>query len=208
MKPVKGGSAIILAGGKSSRMGRDKALIEIFGELLVARVARVISPLFESLIVVANGDLEAVLPDAAIVKDIFPGKGPLGGIHAGLTASRSEENFVVACDMPFVSPAVIQRIRALRDKADVCLPETEKGLEPLCAVYSKSCLPQIERALRSNRRRVTAFFSEVDVRIVKREELEGLDGVDLAFLNVNTREDLEAALQMGAGVYAGEGASE
>lgn len=208
MKPVKGGSAIILAGGKSSRMGRDKALIEIFGELLVARVARVISPLFESLIVVANGDLGAVLPDAAIVKDIFPGKGPLGGIHAGLTASRSEENFVVACDMPFVSPAVIQRIRALRDKADVCLPETERGLEPLCAVYSKSCLPQIERALRSNRRRVTAFFSEVDVRIVKREELEGLDGVDLAFLNVNTREDLEAALQMGAGVYAGEGASE
>lgn len=205
---MKGGSAIILAGGKSSRMGRDKALIEIFGEPLVARVARVISPLFESLIVVANGDLEAVLPDAAIVKDIFPEKGPLGGIHAGLTASRSEENFVVACDMPFVSPAVIQTIRTLRGSSDVCLPETEKGLEPLCAVYSKSCLPQIERALRSNRRRVTAFFSEVDVRIVKREELEGLDGVDLAFLNVNTREDLEAALQVGAGVYAGEGAGE
>ncbi len=202
---MRSGTAIVLAGGKSSRMGRNKALIDIFGEPLVTRVAEKISPLFESLIIVANEDLGAVLPGVTVARDIYPGQGPLGGIHAGLAASQNEENFVIACDMPFPSVAVIERIRVLRGTADVCLPETEKGLEPLCAVYSKSCLPHIERALRADRRRVTDFFGEVEVRIVKREELEGLEGVDLAFLNVNTKEDLDMALQMATAVSASEG---
>lgn len=193
---MKIGTAIILAGGKSSRIGREKALIEFEGEPLIVRIAKVVAPLFESLIVVSNSDLGVELPGAAFVKDIHLGRGPLAGIHAGLSASDTEENFVLACDMPFVSREIVERIRELRGKAQVALPETDKGVEPLCAAYSRSCLPEIEAVLGGAGPRIIAFFDRVDVRTIRREELADISGIERAFININTEDQLNSALEI------------
>ncbi|MCL5291955.1 MAG: molybdenum cofactor guanylyltransferase [Actinobacteria bacterium] len=196
---MKRGTAIILAGGKSRRMRRDKALVTILGEPLILRIVRIVAPLFESLIVVTNDDLGVDLAGAIFVHDSVPDQGPLGGIHAGLTASRSEDNFVVACDMPFINAEVVERIRSLRGKAAVALPETADGLEPLCAAYSRSCLPAVEEAMAAGKRRIIAFFDRVEVREISRAELADIPGVEYAFLNVNTESDLEAAIMIAGG---------
>lgn len=196
---MKRGTAIILAGGKSRRMRRDKALVTILGEPLILRIVRIVAPLFESLIVVTNDDLGVDLAGAIFVHDSVPDQGPLGGIHAGLTASRSEDNFVVACDMPFINAEVVERIRSLRGKAAVALPETADGLEPLCAAYSRSCLPAVEEAMAAGKRRIIAFFDRVEVREISRAELADIPGIEYAFLNVNTESDLEAAIMIAGG---------
>ena len=166
---------------------------------MILRIVRIVAPLFESLIVVTNDDLGVDLAGAIFVHDSVPDQGPLGGIHAGLTASRSEDNFVVACDMPFINAEVVERIRSLRGKAAVALPETADGLEPLCAAYSRSCLPAVEEAMAAGKRRIIAFFDRVEVREISRAELADIPGVEYAFLNVNTESDLEAAIMIAGG---------
>ncbi|MHB0976623.1 MAG: molybdenum cofactor guanylyltransferase [Candidatus Aquicultorales bacterium] len=191
------GTAIILAGGQSRRMGREKATIRVEGETLLERTARVVRPLFESIIVVMNKDLGIELPDALFTPDIIPGVGPIGGLHAGLALSETEDNFVVAVDMPFVSAEIIERIRALRDGADVALPQTQKGLEPLCASYSKRCLEAIDETISAGHRRIVAFFDRVNVRPVSLDDLADIEGAERAFLNVNTESDLVSVLEYG-----------
>lgn len=192
-------TAIILAGGKSSRMGRNKPLAMIGGERLIERAARTVSSLFDSLIVVTNSDLGVEIRGVYFVRDIVPFQGPLGGLQAGLAASDTEDNFVLACDMPFVTRELIEYIWSLRREADAVLPKTEKGIEPLCAAYSKSCLPAVNKAMKEGTRRIITVIESVSTRIVGPNELAKIPGIDRAFLNINTETDLQEALKMSGG---------
>ncbi len=190
---TKNMTAIILAGGKSSRMGRDKNLVEFNGEPLLAHAVRVLSELFGEVVVVTNQDVPFELNGAAVVYDEVPYQGPLGGISAGLKASSHENNFVIAVDMPFISTEVVAYLAAYAGEADVVVPQTANGLEPLFAFYSKRSLLAIEEALVRGERKIISLFPQLNVRTVGHTEMAGLSGTDTAFLNVNTEGDLKDA---------------
>jgi len=195
-------TCVVLAGGRSLRLGRDKALEELGGESLLRRIVRRLIPLATEIIVVGALNMEPHrLPTPAgteirTVGDVYEGRGVLAGIHAGLSAARSFHSAVVACDMPFVNVTLLRRLVDFCGPHDVVIPRHGDLIEPLHAVYSKKCLGPIETALNRGESRIVSFFPEVDVRYVEEAEVEQFSGQPLSFFNINTREDLERARQL------------
>jgi molybdopterin-guanine dinucleotide biosynthesis protein A len=191
---------IVLAGGKGLRLGRDKVLEVVGGSNLLQRVVFRLSSFNSNIIVVvANGKALPQLTGYAglrIVTDIYPGKGALGGIHAGLTASNRQYNLVVAGDMPFLNQALLQYMVQLSPGFDLVVPRRGDWVEPLHAVYSKDCLTPIERLLEQGETRVRALFSLVKVRYIEGDEISQFDPQQLSFFNVNTEADLERAQRL------------
>lgn len=197
-------TVLILAGGRSARMGRDKAWLTLDGVPLVERVAQRLLPLAGEIVFSANdpapfGALVARLPiPARVVADIFPGAGPLAGLHAGLAAASYDAVLAVATDMPFVNHAVVEAMVGLCEEPDAVVPRLnadgfdEPQPEPLHAVYRKTCLPAIEAALRANRRRVVSFLPDVQVCYVDEARLREMDPELISFRNVNTPEEWAA----------------
>ncbi|MCL6472295.1 MAG: formate dehydrogenase accessory sulfurtransferase FdhD [Firmicutes bacterium] len=190
-RQTKDMGAIILAGGKSSRMGRDKVAVLFRGEPLLIRVIRILKEMFGEVIVVKNQDIPFELDVSKVVQDEVPYQGPLGGIAAGLKASSYETNLVVAVDMPLISPQVVGYLAGLTGEADVVVPKTGDGLEPLFAFYSKRCLPAIEKTLKDGERKVISFFPHIKLRVVNYAEVSHLDGADKTFVNINTERELK-----------------
>jgi len=192
--PVTG---IVLAGGKSSRLGQDKALVRLDGATTLAEMAvRCLAPLVEEVIVVGDVERLAALP-ARVVPDLYPGAGTLGGIYTGLTAGGHEHAFVVACDMPFLSADLLGYMIALPRDYDVLLPRLARGrYEPLHAVYSRRCLAPIRDRLEIEQYRIIGFLGEVRVRYLDEPELRRLDPELRSFHNVNTPDDLLRAIEM------------
>ncbi|MBE0416066.1 MAG: molybdenum cofactor guanylyltransferase [Dehalococcoidia bacterium] len=186
-------TAIVLAGGKSLRLGRDKALEEIGRQSLIERVIERLSPLGNEIVVVTSSSDH--LPDFNMrrVYDIYPGKGPIGGIYSGLKAAPSFHSLVVACDMPFLNIALLRYLIELSPGFDVVIPRVEGKVEPLHAVYSKNCLAPIEALLYEGKLRIADFFPEVRVRYVEEDEIEKFDPEHLSFFNINSEADLECA---------------
>ncbi|HEX8959687.1 MAG TPA: molybdenum cofactor guanylyltransferase, partial [Solirubrobacterales bacterium] len=181
-------------GGRSSRLGQDKALLHLpDGRSLIAHVVARLAPLVSEVVVVAtDGERLGPLP-ARIVPDVFPDGGALGGIYAGIAAAREEYALVVACDMPLLSLPLLRHLLALPRDFDVLLPRLADGqAEPLHAVYAKACLEPIRRQLESGRRRIISFLGDVRVRYVEEAELRRLDPELRSFFNVNTPADLAA----------------
>jgi molybdopterin-guanine dinucleotide biosynthesis protein A len=189
-------AAIILAGGKCSRFCGNKALAEISSQRLIDRVVHRLKDFFPLLILVTNSPQEYRELAVAIVGDLIPGKGPLSGIHAGLMASPFNLNFVVGCDMPFVSGELGAYLvgRAGPDD-DAVVPFVNGYAEPLSAVYRKTCIPLIEALLFTDKPRVAALSDQARVKFVKDEEVIAFGGGS-CFFNVNTRDDLKKALDM------------
>jgi molybdopterin-guanine dinucleotide biosynthesis protein A len=200
MDRMMGLSGIVLAGGLSRRLGRDKA-IEPFGdEPLIARVISRLSGLTNETVVVVNsvarGD-ELPLPDEArVTVDIYPESGSLGGIFSGLTAANSDWGFVVACDMPFLNTDLIAHMLTLREDYDAVVPLLDGYPEPTHAAYSKACLPHIESRLKAGQLKIAGFFDDVRVRYVSESEIYNFDAELLSFFNVNRPDDLERALAL------------
>jgi molybdopterin-guanine dinucleotide biosynthesis protein A len=192
-QPKASVSGIILAGGRSRRLGTDKAFLPLFGEPLVARIARTLAALSDDLIVVTNEPAKyAPLGLAArLVPDDRPGLGSLMGIYSGLKQARHPHALVVACDMPFLSPALLRYLAALADGYDVVIPEIDGLHEPLHAVYGIGCLEPMARLLAAAEHKILALFPQVRVRTVGRSEIEALDPEHRSFLNVNSPEDWE-----------------
>jgi molybdenum cofactor guanylyltransferase len=200
MEPV---TALILAGGRSSRMGRDKAWLDLNGMPLVEHVARRLLPLAEEVVFSANdpdafGTLIDRLPvPGRVAVDAWPGAGPLAGLHAGLRAARNDLVLAVATDMPFVSAEVVRAMMAWGGSADAIIARLTVGdrgelsPEPLHALYRKACLPAIERALAAGRRRAVAFLDDVHVFYVDADRIKEIDPELLSFRNVNTAEEWE-----------------
>jgi molybdopterin-guanine dinucleotide biosynthesis protein A len=186
-------SAVVLAGGKSSRLGADKALLLLDGQPLIARTVQQLSILSDDLIVVTNTPerYELLGLTARLVTDERPGEGSLMGIYSGLKAARHPYALVVACDMPFLNPPLLRTMLSMAPGYDVVVPRLAGMLEPLHAVYSSDCLPWIARLLAEGRRKVIAFFPYVKVRYVEEREIDRFDPLHLSFVNVNTPQDWE-----------------
>jgi molybdenum cofactor guanylyltransferase len=188
-------SCIVLAGGKGTRLGRNKVVEKIGNQSLLERVIYVLSTLNRQTIIVAAQ--YSSLPqltkysDIKIVRDIYPGKGSLGGVYTGLVASKSDYNLVVACDMPFLNINLIEYLFSITDRFDVVIPKLKDNiLEPLHAVYSKSCLDKIKILLDQNRLSILELFPMLRVRYVETNEIDHFDKKHLSFFNVNTEQDL------------------
>jgi molybdopterin-guanine dinucleotide biosynthesis protein A len=191
---------IVLAGGKGLRLGRDKFLEVVGGSNLLERVVSRLGSFNKDIIVVtADGKSPPQLTGDAgfrIVTDIYPGKGALGGLHAGLAASSWQYNLVVAGDMPFLNQALLQYMVQLSPGFDLVVPRLGELVEPLHAVYSRDCLAPIEQLLKQGETRVRALFALVRVRYIDGEEINRFDPKHLSFFNVNTQADLETAQRL------------
>ena len=186
---IPGVTGVILAGGKSLRMGSDKALLPFQGARFLEAIHRRMAELFEEVIVVTGAPGQYEFLPCRRVPDLYEGAGALAGIHSGLRHSGTDLVFVAACDMPHLNGELVRHLCGLAEGADVVVPEGEKGIEPLHAVYRKSALPAIEKALRDGERRVVSFFDRVAVRRVGLPEVSRLDPSLEAFRNINTPED-------------------
>ena len=186
-------TAFVLAGGKSSRMGRSKATLDLGGETLLQRALKLASRVAaETMLVGPRAELEAY---GRVVEDVYPGHGPLGGIHAALAATSTELNLMLAVDTPFLEPRFLEYLiaQARESGALVTLPRTADGLHPLAAVYRRAFHQGAERALLAGRNKIDALFAEVEIRILEAAELEKLAFPPAIFENLNTPEDVERA---------------
>jgi molybdopterin-guanine dinucleotide biosynthesis protein A len=186
-------TAAIMAGGKSKRMGQDKAWIELDGEPLIKRVADVLRQVADEVIVVANDPRYALL-GLRVVPDKYPAGGALGGIATGVGAATHDTVLVAACDMPFLSAEMWRAILAHRGEADVVIPRVGGEYETLHALYTKACVPHMARSVAENRLRVISFFDQVRVLALEEAELRAVDPTLRSFTNVNTPEELASAL--------------
>jgi FdhD protein len=187
-------TAAIMAGGRSMRMGVDKTLLPVDGETLLARVVDAVSGVCAHTVVVTNRAeqiLEAGLPaDTSVLFDEVPFQGPLGGLVTALKDAPDDWVLAVAADIPWLEPDLIRALWGARDGAQVVVPVTEKGVEPLLALYHRDCLPAARRVLASGRRRLVAMFPELTVVELPLESLRAADPGLRSLVNVNTPEDL------------------
>jgi molybdopterin-guanine dinucleotide biosynthesis protein A len=196
----------ILAGGTSSRMKRDKALLEVGGEPLLMRTARLLESVVGAPSVI--GDPAAYKSLALpVIADDWPGAGPLGGIATALRTSSASWNLVVACDLPYLTGEWLQFLvaRAVASTAEAVLPMNTRGAEPLCAMYHKRGEPAIRAALESGIRKVTDGLQNIHVETIPLAEWKAFDSEGLLFKNMNLPQDYqEAAARLGAPAEPGK----
>ena len=186
-------TGIILSGGKSTRMGENKAFIEIGGIPILKRIHTLFEKLFNEIIIVTNDkDLFANFP-ARIYSDLFPNHGVLAGLYTGLFFSSFHHSFCVACDMPFLKESMIDYLLQEMGDYDVIVPRTDEGPEPLHAVYSKNCLDPIKKVIEEGRYSILDFYPMVRVKTIGPQELISVDPSMESFINVNTPEELLSA---------------
>jgi len=191
-----------VAGGKSRRMGRDKRFLELGGQPLLQRALSVLQRLFpEVLIAVAEPLSQLTGQGFRVVLDLIPNCATLGGLYTGLSSASHPRVFAVGCDMPFLNPEAIRRLAGLDAQADVVMPRLATGLQPMHAVYSKSCLPHLERMAKEQRLKVQdlAEAAGLTVKLVPEKDLLDVDPQLLSFFNINTPADLEFARKLLAG---------
>lgn len=189
-------SGIILAGGRSQRMKTNKALMKFNKEVMINKVISCLKESVEEIIIVTNEPTEYLDFDAMLVTDLIPQHGPLSGIHAGLKAASFEYGFVVACDMPFLETALIDYMIDWGASYDAVVPKIEEYFQPLHALYSKKCVPYIEKRLKEGAFKVTSFYRDINIRFVGEDEISELADIKRVFFNVNDRNDLARALKM------------
>lgn len=186
----------IMAGGKSSRMGTNKALLDFGGQKLIERIAGQFREWFEQVVLVTNTPAVYAFLGLPMVGDQVPGLGPLGGIEAALGASHFPATFIAACDMPFLSRALITHLVELAAEADVVVPAPGGEFEPLHAVYAASCLPAVRSSLDAGVYKIVRFYAGLRVRTVPEAELAHFGTVSKLFFNCNTPADLQRALEL------------
>jgi molybdopterin-guanine dinucleotide biosynthesis protein A len=192
-------TSIILAGGKSLRLGRNKFLEIIGGKSLIQWVVDCVAG-FSTEIIIATARGEAI-PCSSHVKvktvgDIYPGKGPLSGIYSGLIASSSSQAIVVGCDTPFLSGSLLRYMTQICCTCDIAVPRIKDNVEPLCAVYSKICLAPIRELLEHNQLEIIKLYSMVRLKYVEEEEIDSFDPEHLSFFNINSQADLDRAREL------------
>jgi molybdenum cofactor guanylyltransferase len=185
-------SGVILAGGMSTRFnGRDKATIEINGKRILDHILAVYSDVFTEIILVTNTPQAYLDWNLLMVTDLFTVRSSLTGIHAGLFYASRPFVFVSACDAPFLKQELVYLlISQARPGADAVMPETAKGLEPLCAVYSKSCLNTVEAHIRQEKLKIQQVFHKSRINRIPEARLRKTDPDLISFININTPEDL------------------
>jgi len=189
--------ALILCGGRSVRMGRDKASLPFGAETLLQRVVRLVAPLVEEIVVVAHAgqDLPALPADVRVVHDEVEDQGPLGGLQAGLRQATAEALYTTGCDVPFLQPALVELLFGQLGEAQVAVASESGFTHPLAAVYRRTVLPVVERLLAEERRRPIFLYGEVDTVRVEEDTLRRADPDLLSLANLNTPAAYEEALK-------------
>lgn len=195
-------TAILLSGGKSSRIGEDKALLKLTDVPIIEDIYNLLKRNFIKVILITNTPRNYDFLDVEIHKDIYPGFGPLSGIHSGLVNSCTKNNFIISCDMPFVSFELINFLIKQISNEDILIPKSNKNIHSLCAIYKKSCLPKIEELLKqastklndTGKTKIKLFdlINSVNTRFIEISE-QSFFNEDIVF-NMNTIEDFNFAL--------------
>lgn len=189
--PILGVTGVILAGGKSLRMGEDKAYLPVKGKTLFSVNLGLLRTYFSQVIIAGDRpDLEQ--PDLPSVPDIFPGSA-LGGLYTGLASAETDWIFVLPCDMPFPDGRIVEMLFSLHEGSDAVVPETPNGYEPVFAFYHKNCLPIFEDALKAGRKSIFSLYPDLNVRFLNWREMP--EGWEKSMLNINTREDLRNIME-------------
>jgi molybdenum cofactor guanylyltransferase len=189
-------TGVILSGGKSARMGTNKAFLEIEGERLIDRITSMFHDMFREVILVTNSPLDYLDQDCIIASDIFKNKGALGGIYTGLFYASYDHAFVSACDMPFLNRSFMEYMIKCADRYDIVVPEPPDGLQPLHAIYSKRCLSHIKKLMDMGALKITGFYKGLKTMVIHQEDINRFDPGGKMFINVNTRKDLERLSQL------------
>jgi len=183
-------SGVILSGGKSIRMGKNKAFIQVEGVPIIERIHNLFRKLFREVIIVTNEkDLFSNF-DAKLFSDLIPDKGALGGLYTGIVFSSFYYSFCVACDMPFIKKSLVQYLIENAANEDVIVPRTKDGLQPLHAIYSKNCVDAIRRSIEEGKSKIIDIYDQVNVKIVDEKDFLCFDPGRESFINVNTPEEL------------------
>jgi len=192
-------TGVIQAGGRSVRMGgRPKALIDLSGRPIIERVVAALSPAVDDMLIVTNTPELYAFLGLAMVEDVYPDHGSLGGIYSGLKAAAGGAALTVACDMPFLHPGVVQLVADRAGEGDVVIPRVGSQLETMHAAYAKACLPHIEERLIAGRLKIVEFFERVRIVEIIEEDVARFRDPHVAFMNVNTPEELERARALAA----------
>ena len=191
-------SVVILAGGQSRRLGRDKSLLELGGQSLIARTVQRLAPLSDDIVVVTNKreDYAHLALEVRFVPDEQPGAGALMGVYSGLKAVINDSALAVACDMPFLNVPLLRYMLPRSASYDVVVPRLGDFLEPLHAIYSKRCLPFMDALLRQGRKQIIAFYDSVEVDYIEADEIAKFDPRRLSFLNLNLPADWQLAQEL------------
>lgn len=191
-------SAIVLAGGKSSRMGTDKASIRLdSGLTLLQSTVDKLATVADEIIVVTDGrSYPGITTRVKWIKDVLPGAGSLVGLYSGLREAGSKYAFAVACDMPFLNTGLIKYMLSLPHDYDILVPRTGHLYEPLHAVYSRSCLQPMEKMIGAGQMKIQDLFDRVAVRHIGEETIRLFDPLRKALLNVNSPDQLNHAREI------------
>ena len=188
-------SGVLLAGGKSRRMGEDKRYLAVGEQTLLERGLEVFQSIFQEVLVVIAQDSPPLRIDARVVRDLVPDCGSLGGLYTGLMQATTPYIFVAACDMPFLNQAVIAQFTSRRATADIVIAKLDGRLHPMHALFSKRCVPALEQMIRARQLKIQEIVSQSSLRVghVTEADLRTIDPSGHSFYNVNTMADLEAA---------------
>ena len=192
-------TSVIQAGGRSTRMGgRPKALMELGGRRIIERVLAALTPVVDDVMLVTNTPELYAFLGLPMVADVYADHGSLGGIYSGLKAASGDAAFTVACDMPFLHPDIVRLVVERAGQGDVVIPRVGHQLEPLHAVYAKACLPYLEERLLARQLKIVEFLERVRVVEVAEADVARFREPRVAFMNVNTPEELAQAEALAA----------
>lgn len=188
-------AGVLLAGGKSRRMGEDKRFILVGQRTLFERTCTVLSELFEQVCVVIAQDSPSLQADVPVVRDLMPDGGSLGGLYTGLRWAKTPHIFLAACDMPFLNPNVIRYMVRLKDQVDIVISQWSTRLQPTHAVYGQNCLPVIEEMMNLHNKKIHSMIDHpaLRVRLIAEREIRQIDRDGHSMVNINTPSDLEHA---------------
>jgi molybdopterin-guanine dinucleotide biosynthesis protein A len=189
-------TGIILAGGNNSRMGINKAFLEIDGKRLIDNILSIYQRIFSEIIIVTNDPFPyREFLDTIIVTDIYKEKGSLGGIYTGLFYAVNDYSFIAACDMPYLNKDFILYMIEQIGKNDIIVPELPEGFQALHAIYSRRCLPAIKKMILTDKLKIAGLYKDMRLLKITEEKIKPFNTDGRLFLNINTPEDLKAHIK-------------
>ena len=193
---IKGITGVVLAGGKSSRYGKNKALENMNGSRLIERVVRVMDAIFDRIVIITNTPEEYAFLGLPMYEDVIKGLGPIGGIYTGLKTITDEAGFFVACDMPFLNAHLIRHMIRMKADYDAVVPKIDWKIEALHALYTRACLPAIQTLIDAKIYQTIQFFNHIRVNYVGEHVIRAFDPQLKTFMNINSPQEMYHALQL------------
>ncbi|PKL39842.1 MAG: molybdenum cofactor guanylyltransferase [Spirochaetae bacterium HGW-Spirochaetae-1] len=182
--------AYIIAGGRSSRFGRDKSLYEFNGKPMIMHVYDALSPVFQEISIIADEGDKYSIPGVKVYPDIIPGLGPIGGVYSALCNCENGRAFVVPCDMPFLNSSLIAYMASIPPQYDVIVPMLDGHYQPLHAIYSTSCIKPIKQLIDAGKGKLIDFYNNAEIRVIGEDEITFYDDPYKVFRNINYTDDL------------------